>query len=158
MKQCFVNKKGQCRGANPPPVPVSKQKGRLQLRSVVTLPNDFPTGSLGKAKRMCKRPKFIAHYSNGRIISTTVAALSTTAEIFYHFYVVLGQNHRAKYTFFVAPFALKTPVSMRVPRHLWQNICYTYIYVKQTCDRYRPLTTASDHYRARLLRFYYGKQ
>jgi hypothetical protein len=48
------------------------------------------------------------------------------------FLQLLGQNHRAKYTFFVAPFALKTPVSMRVPRHLGQNICYTYIYVKQT--------------------------
>jgi hypothetical protein len=36
-----------------------KQKSRLQLRSVVTLPNDFPTGSLGKAKRMCKRPIYL---------------------------------------------------------------------------------------------------
>ena len=89
---------------------------------------------------MCKRPQFIASDSNGRIITTTNLALSTPVEIFYHFYVVLGQNHRAKYTFFVAPFALKTPVFMRVPRHLWQNICYTYIYVKQTRDRYRPLS------------------
>ena len=45
---------------------------------VKALPNDFPTGSLGKAERMCNRPIYlVALHSNGSSIQHTIGFVST---------------------------------------------------------------------------------
>jgi hypothetical protein len=57
IKQCVSKHEESSNGANPLRNPSLKNKKAVyNCASVATLPNDFPTGSLGKAKRMCKRP------------------------------------------------------------------------------------------------------
>jgi hypothetical protein len=57
IKQCVSKHEENSNGANPLRNPSPKNKKAVyNCASVATLPNDFPTGSLGKAKRMCKRP------------------------------------------------------------------------------------------------------
>jgi len=76
IKQCFVNKKGQCEGANPPPVSVSKTrkplKATFRLRPCLI---SLRPKALGKAEYSLKWPKLVTRNSNERIINTTFPAL-----------------------------------------------------------------------------------
>jgi hypothetical protein len=57
--------------------------------SMETLPNDITTGSLGKAKRMCKRPKFRCFPRQQNELYTSFSAFASFLK---NIFKVVGQD------------------------------------------------------------------